>query len=312
MIPQFPDFKRIEVSDQREIEVYVRKFPPYSDFNFTSLLCYGEAGEFKVAFLHGNLIVRMHDYITSKPFYTFLGCTDVSDTFKALLDKCVTEGIEPTLKLIPECNFKEFRTELSLTFDISEDEDGFDYIYSTSEVRDLAGGALRRKRKEMNCFTRGCPELRFRVIDPKEPVMQAEIRQLLGLWQTGKERDDQDVEIEFSAISRCLDLQRGLGLISAGLFTGQTLIGFAVFEAIQNSFCMCHFLKADPSSKYKGAWSFLLWESIRLMNTSGHSHTNLQQDLGIPGLRRSKLAWRPTTFLKKYTIKLHNDHKTSS
>ncbi|MGI8475489.1 MAG: hypothetical protein ACR2OO_03850 [Thermomicrobiales bacterium] len=38
-IPSFPSFRPLEISDQFEIEQWVKQFPPYSDFNFVSLWC---------------------------------------------------------------------------------------------------------------------------------------------------------------------------------------------------------------------------------------------------------------------------------
>lgn len=40
MIPKFPEFKKLELSNKEEIENFTSKFPPYSDFNFVSMWCW--------------------------------------------------------------------------------------------------------------------------------------------------------------------------------------------------------------------------------------------------------------------------------
>ncbi|MGA9396241.1 MAG: hypothetical protein WCA83_14480 [Azonexus sp.] len=37
MIPDFPEFKPLELTDRAAIEAVVHAFPPYSDFSFTNL-----------------------------------------------------------------------------------------------------------------------------------------------------------------------------------------------------------------------------------------------------------------------------------
>ena len=44
MIPEFPEFKKLELSNKEEIEKITQKFPPYSDFNFVSMWCLGIKG----------------------------------------------------------------------------------------------------------------------------------------------------------------------------------------------------------------------------------------------------------------------------
>jgi hypothetical protein len=38
------------------------------------------------------------------------------------------------------------------------------------------------------------------------------------------------------------------------------------------------------------------------VRTTQIEYVNMEQDLGIPGLRRHKSLWRPTAYLRKYTI----------
>ena len=37
MIPEFPEFKILELSDREEIECVTKHFPPYSDFHFMQM-----------------------------------------------------------------------------------------------------------------------------------------------------------------------------------------------------------------------------------------------------------------------------------
>src|SRR3989344_5884162 len=106
-MPQFPQFKKLELSDKEEIEKFTGQFEPYSDFNFVSLYSWNTKDEFKICFLNGNFVVRFLDYDSLVPFYTFLGNTRVLDTLDTLTELAKSEGITTTLKMIPEVNLEK-------------------------------------------------------------------------------------------------------------------------------------------------------------------------------------------------------------
>ncbi len=54
MIPEFPNFKKLELSDREEVESVTNKFPPYSDFNFTSMWCWDINEDMRLSKLNGN------------------------------------------------------------------------------------------------------------------------------------------------------------------------------------------------------------------------------------------------------------------
>ena len=102
MIPEFPQFKKLELSDKKDIEKFTSKFPPYSDFNFVSMWSWDIKGEMRLSVLNNNLVVRFTDYLTGNPFYSFLGDNKVNETAEQLLELSKNEGLKAELKLIPE------------------------------------------------------------------------------------------------------------------------------------------------------------------------------------------------------------------
>jgi len=80
MIPTFPKFKSLELSDRAEVERFTSRHPPYSDYNFTSLWCWDIYERVLLSQLDGNLIVRFTDDATGEPFYSFFGYNTASST----------------------------------------------------------------------------------------------------------------------------------------------------------------------------------------------------------------------------------------
>jgi len=48
MIPEFPQFKNLELTDKIDVEKFTSKFPPYSDFNFVSMWSWDIKGEMRM------------------------------------------------------------------------------------------------------------------------------------------------------------------------------------------------------------------------------------------------------------------------
>src|SRR6185295_11781832 len=128
MIPEFPKFKKLELEDKKEIEEFTSKFPPYSDFNFVSMWSWDIRGEMRISQLQENLVVKFTDYLTGKPFYSFLGNKNTNSTVEKLLFLSKAEKLEMVLKLVPEDSVLGLDIK---KYNIVEDRDHFDYIYHT-------------------------------------------------------------------------------------------------------------------------------------------------------------------------------------
>jgi len=48
MLPEFPKFKGIELSDKEDVEKITHKYPSYSDFNFVSMWSWDIKGEMQI------------------------------------------------------------------------------------------------------------------------------------------------------------------------------------------------------------------------------------------------------------------------
>lgn len=70
---------------------------------------------------------------------------------------------------------------------------------------------------------------------------------------------------------------------------------------------MIHVLKADP--EMTGLYQVMLQEFLK--DEAGRfRYVNMEQDLGIPGLRKSKLSYHPCAMIRKYTVTLKEGRET--
>lgn len=301
MIPQFPEFKHVEVSDRGAVEAHTHKYPPYSDFNFTSLWAWDTSGERMISELNGNLVVRFTDYSTHEPFLSFLGTNETEQTARTLIDYCKEEGLPTTLKLVPEVSIKDIRPSV---LKVEEDRDNFDYIYSVPKLSSMRGNEYMSKRGRVNKFRRDNQGVLVEAIDLANVETQNNILDVIGLWEKKKIADTKDYEVqhERAAIVRLCETADSHKLVAIGIFSSQKMLAFSIEEILPSDYAICHFWKADGVRQ--GVFDFLMQEKARHLETLGSFFLNYEQDLGISALRTAKSSYRPVHFLNKYSVQL--------
>jgi uncharacterized protein len=293
----FPEFKLLSLEDKYIIEEYLNNFPPYSDFCFSSLWSYNTEKEIAYSWLNGNLVIKFSDYTTSKQFYSFIGDSDIKDTFDTLTTFAKQTGIAATFSLIPEINFQRTSIDkLSLDYFIYEDPDNFDYILSVEEISSLRGHALHQKRKLVNTFTKQYSS-NSRLEDITDISVQKSILNFLNKWMLQKNLDEVNNN-EVTAINRLLNSAGHFELYLLCTYISNQLVGFSIYEKIKK-YALCSFQKADYN--YRGVTENLNYLIANHLKEINCEYMNIEQDLGIPGLKRSKLDYNPS-FLKKYIV----------
>ncbi len=301
MIPIFPRFSKLKLKHKKEIEAVTSSFPPYSDYNFSSLWSYNTDDSIEVSLLYGNLVVRFTDYLTVKPFYSFIGTRSVILTSRMLLTFSQKNRIEPHLKLVPEFVIKS-EPRMKKMFEISEDPDNHDYIVSARHITELPESLFKRKNYLVSRFKRKYPGYRVEFVDVRNPHIQNEMISLFERWEKNAGKSRKDTENELTAIRRLIDSVNDLEFHTLCIYHAGTLVAFTMYEKTFQKHGISAFQKADKT--YTGIYAMLSHESAKHLYSLGCTYINYEQDLGIEGLRLSKSLWKPTHFLKKYIVKL--------
>lgn len=295
MIP----FKQLTIDDRFTIQNFTKNFPPYSDFNFTSLWSY-DVAEDSTFFIDENcFIIKLRDYVTNKPFYSFLAKKKAVDIISNLLSISEAEKLDRKLFLVPEDSIVE-RANFLDSFIIEEDRNSFDYVLSTDEISKLEGKVFEHQRWHTHQFLKYYPESCVKITDGKEKFEQEEIRRIFNFRSQIK--GEESSLHERGALDRLLDSLENLSIVNVGLWIQNKLIGYALIEILHTTdkYAVGHFMKADTS--YKGVYDTLYFQVATYLKSMDCDFLNYEQDLGIEKLRQAKLSVHPTTFLKKYTI----------
>lgn len=172
-----------------------------------------------------------------------------------------------------------------------------DYIYPAEQLRGLHGRHLQPKRNHVNSFMRSYD---YRV-EALTKGHRDEVFELLNRWSDAKlESNNRAIsKLEMRAIVGCFDNFEELGIQGVALYVEDGLIAFSCGSEIASEppIFDIHFEKADVS--YKGVFAMinrLLAESL----PERYTLINREEDMGIMGLRKSKLSYMPQMIHHKW------------
>ena len=303
MIPIFPEFKKITISDRKSIESYQNTLYSYSTYNFTNLWSWNTTEERMFSDLNGNLVVFYTEYKTGKPFLSFLGINKVKQTLETLEKFATENNISTQYRFITDETVRFIPTDI---YEIVEDRDNFDYIVSTENLSKPLGIKLKGRRHLAHRFVERFTNSKFLVCNIKDKAIQQQIINVIRKWEENKifDKKNYDLKYEEEAILRLFRTADEHELILTCVFVDDTMIGFSIDELLKNKYATAHFIKCDNT--FKGVYEFLNESTANVLLTKGVQFWNWQQDLGITGLRELKLSYQPVSFLKKYLVKKIN------
>ena len=296
-LPEFPVFEKLSLDHKEVLQAIVNSFPS-SDFNFAGLFTWDVDEAVHISSLNENIVMRSSDYLTHDTFYSFIGDNKVNETIKTLTEYAKQRGEESKLRLITESVAKNIDANLH---DIDEDRDNFDYIFHVSDLVALSGGRNQKRRQKLHRFKREHgPYIKEVELNLNDETVLKDIKQVMAKWQTSRRKHINEVRDEFVAIEKALNHHQTLGMRAFGIYHGQDLIAFQLFEILPGKIAIGHFEKAD--AEFEDVFLYLKHAFAEHLSKMDVEIYNTEQDLGVPGMRESKLSYGPASYIKKYTI----------
>ena len=108
---------------------------------------------------------------------------------------------------------------------------------------------------------------------------------------------DEELKTEMRGVQLMLDNMEYLDIKGGAILIDDDVIAFALGSAINDQIFNIHSEKA--LSGFDAAYTVINREFAR-KNAQGYKYINREDDLGIDGLRKSKLSYKPQILLQKY------------
>ncbi len=168
--------------------------------------------------------------------------------------------------------------------------DQYDYIYRRTDLATLHGKHLDAKRNHIHRFRAKHPDFEYRNITPE---LFDECRRLTEIWQ--KEKDaNETIDVEREVMEIIFSNWDSLGMIGGSIFVNGSMVAFTYGSAVTtDTFDVC-VEKADRH--VEGAFAIINQQFAEHL-PERYIYLNREEDMGIPGLRKSKLSYHPEILL---------------
>lgn len=278
------EFKPVSKENIKEIKKYL--LADTSGFcDFTPFVLTMWQGLYKTEYAVCDSVLYLRYTIDGEIFYSAV----TNDIF----------GVLPTLKTFPD--FKRLTlvekkkldalSEKYTEFDVFYDEAWGDYIYSHESIALLSGKKYAGQRNHINKFQSVFPDWKYEKITSDNVKYVADFFEKIATV-TNNEEHDYEAGMTKEYLNSFSSFSMPGGFVSAN----GNIVSFAVGEIISDTLFV-HIEKANKS--IPGAYPIIVREFAR---ANPASFINREEDMGVEGLRISKLSYHPINILHKYTL----------
>lgn len=306
------NYKKVELSDRAKIDSLICASGCHgADYSFANLYIWRDIYKPEITFVGNRLIVAMPGH---ELFAYPKGDGDVRESIELLLEEAHSKGQKLHLRGLTDKTLDEFLPLYGDRFEITEDRDNADYLYATSKLRTLAGRKLASKRNHIKHFeANGEWELRrlggddltdkldsLTDSDGKEILLDSLDNARRFVEAFYQEKEDPDLAEEAIAINEMFTRFDELGFVGGLLYQNGEPVAFTAGTKLGDYAMDVHFEKALPG--IDGAYPMINREYVNMIAQllPEVEMFNREEDMGLEGLRKAKLSYRPDILMMKY------------
>lgn len=232
-----------------------------------------------------QLFLRNHngkDYVYRLP---------IGGNLKQGVDKILAfENNTPLFWAAEGHDLNEFMILYSEMYALTEDQNSFDYVYLTEDLKNLSGKKYQSKRNHISSFSRKNQWYYEPISESVLPL----INDCIEKWYTDNTSCDSLIR-ERDGIEFVLKNMKKTNIDGGCLIVDGKCVAFSYGVAINsNMFDICI---EKALADYPEAYTVINHE---LAKRIGHRFINRENDMGIDGLRKAKMSYRPYQMVKKY------------
>lgn len=292
------DFRKPEISDKVIIQNALDKTNFMGcDTSFANTYLWRDYYDIRIGF-KGDFVFKAY-FENDKP--TGYTLPFGGDNIKWAVDEIIIDarerGIEnPLIGLLTEETANLLQEVYKDKFKFTENPENADYIYLQEDLANLKGKKYHSKRNHISQFVRKYPDYSFKPLT-RENFSDALI--VAAKWcDIRKDIEGETFGSDYTAIEDAFLHFDELGLFGGIIYVKGEAVAMTVASKIRGDICDIHFEK----SIIDGGYSIINNEFSKTL--SDFKYLNREEDLGLEGLRKSKLSYKPVIFLKKYDATL--------
>lgn len=245
-----------------------------------------------------DFIIRKYSGKGARCGYTFpLGKGDVTKVLAEIEKDAKECGERLQFAFVTEEQKEVLENAMPARFCYSSDAGDSDYIYLRSELASLSGKAFHKKKNHFSKFVRTYPDYKYYEIGACNIY---DAQKVADAWYYEHLQDEDASQLaEYKAIKEALENFEELGLIGGIIYVNDSPCAMTIASKINENTVDVHFEKAVGEYALNGGYAAI--NKLFSEKLDGVTWLNREEDIGIEGLRKAKLSYRPKIMLKKYS-----------
>ena len=302
------DFKTITFQNKNKLDSYLFKYGGNScQHSFAQMYLLKDKYNDYFCEMNGCLYIHRSGFSTEEyRVYLFPFCEEslVSEAIDNIIEDAASYNKRARFFTLTKDHADLLESLFPGKFDIEECRDYAEYIYTSEKLAFLKGKKMASKRNHINTFNR-VYEDRFRVVSfgcedtPEEGSVIEDVLNFQSEWLSAREKQDlyKELLVEDLHISTALKYRHHLKICGVALYVDDALAGYTFGNPISDS---CVDVIAEKGNIDIGGIYQVLNNEFAKMAQPHFEYINREEDLGVAGLRKAKLSYKPDILLEKY------------
>ncbi len=283
-------FKKIELKDIEILKPFLTKTDELTcEINFANLLLWQPL--YNNCYCIEDDILYLKSYDDKIVTYS-LPFGDMTAGFKKIIEH--SGNPYPDIWAQEGPRFQQFKNLYGNHYDIIESRNEFDYIYNSYDLINLSGKKYHSKRNHISAFSK---QFDWYYEDITADNINL-VKQCAKIWydQIGASLDD-ELKTEMHGVDLMLDNLESLNIKGGAIVIDGKAVAFTLGSPINDMIYNIHIEKAIKG--FETAYTVINRE-FASRHAKEYKYINREDDLGIEGLRKSKLSYHPEIILPKY------------
>ena len=287
----------LKLTDYERIKPYLllSNYEGYNS-NFVTMMMWNH--EYHIQYeIHEHFLIMLHNYKGTK--YFAMPFTS-KDYYKDAIDYMMDYAKKHHFPFMIDCAVPSFVKEVEklykgqLVFERIRDFD--DYVYDKHSLISLSGKKMQKRRNHYNQFVKNYPHYEYRSLSLNDDFDL--IVKCLEEWESDHSSSE-SLTSEIYGILFLLSSKHFLNIKMGGIFIDDELKAFTIGSPLLHNAIQIHVEKADKS--IRGLYPAIAKEFLE-HEFPDYDYVNREDDLGIMGLRQSKMRLHPVHMVEKTRI----------
>lgn len=294
------NFKLIEKSDINKFQKYYDN-PEGISLTTNILSAYLWRNEYNIKFaLYNNCLIKAYFNNDDSVWgYCLPHGEDIKPAVEEIIKDAHERGQKPFIVMLTDAQRVKLETIFPSEFNYEFSPENQEYVYLSEDLINLSGRKFHAKRNHISKFKNCYPDYRFEEITNSN---KEDAYKVMLDWCAENEIDIEHYE-EKNAIREALDNMEEFKMRGGIVYVKDKAVAMTLgCEISPIAFDIC-FEKA--LREYDGIYAVINNEFAKTLFS--YKYINREEDMGIEGLKKSKLSYNPIILIARYNATLKND-----